>query len=107
MSACRRQPRVLLVESPTSEGFTPSIFVPVPEGSVQDKLNLLAAHASQTGLDSLVDPAAVAAQLRYRGFQARTRHAEAFMSNRFLWEPVCHPDFGRSGQPFSDPWRSR
>ena len=93
MSACRRQPRVLLFESPTSEGFAPSIFIPVPEESVEVKLRLLAAHASQTGFNSLVDPSAVAAALRYRGFQARTRHAEAFMTCRFVWDP-CFPGDG-------------
>jgi hypothetical protein len=36
--------------------------------------------------NQLVDLDAVTAQARFRGFQARLRHAEAFETERFAWD---------------------
>jgi hypothetical protein len=33
-----------------------------------------------------VDLDAITAQARFRGFQGRVQHAEAFESNRFVWD---------------------
>ncbi|MFD2415193.1 PIG-L deacetylase family protein [Amycolatopsis pigmentata] len=85
LSASRRATRVLLYESPTSNGFTPSFFVDI-EGLVEAKQDLVRAHMSQVLKNGLVDLEALEAQARYHGFRARIRHAEAFECQRFLWE---------------------
>jgi LmbE family N-acetylglucosaminyl deacetylase len=84
-AAARRTQRVLCYESPTSLGFSPTLFVDV-DGLVEAKLGLLRAHLSQVMKNGLVDLEAVEAQARFRGFQARVRHAEAFEATRFVWD---------------------
>jgi LmbE family N-acetylglucosaminyl deacetylase len=87
LAAARRLSRVLGYESPTSQGFTPSLYVDVT-GLLERKLDLLRAHFSQVLKNGLVDLAAVEAQARYHGFNARISHAEAFESHRFVWDLV-------------------
>ena len=84
-AAARRTQRVLCYESPTSLGFSPTHFVDVG-GLVEAKLGLIRAHLSQVMKNGLVDLEAVEAQARFRGFQARVRHAEAFEATRFVWD---------------------
>ena len=84
-SASRRARRVLMYESPTSVAFQPMIFIDIG-AFVEAKLGLLRTHLSQVLKNGLVDLEAVEAQARYHGFRARVRHAEAFASERFLWE---------------------
>jgi LmbE family N-acetylglucosaminyl deacetylase len=88
-AASRKTQRVLAYESPTSLGFSPTHFVDV-EGLVEAKLNLIRVHLSQVMKNGLVDLEAVEAQTRFRGFQARVRHAEAFVASRFLWDISSH-----------------
>jgi len=85
LSASRRASRVLMYESPTSVTFEPTIFIDIGM-FVEAKLDLLRAHVSQVLKNGLVDLEAVEAQARYYGFRARVRYAEAFASERFLWE---------------------
>ncbi len=85
LAACRRVSRVLLYESPTSQGFLPAVYVDVDD-LVDGKCELINAHVSQVLRNGLVDCDAVKAQARYRGFQARTRMAEAFEADRFVWD---------------------
>jgi LmbE family N-acetylglucosaminyl deacetylase len=85
LSASRRASRVLMYESPTSVMFEPTIFIDIGM-FVEAKLDLLRAHVSQVLKNGLVDLEAVQAQARYYGFRARVRYAEAFASERFLWE---------------------
>lgn len=84
-AACRRLSRVLMYEAPTTLGFAPNLFVDVAP-FVEGKLTALRAHVSQVLKNGLVDLEAIEAQARYRGFQARIRHAEAFEADRFVWE---------------------
>lgn len=84
-AAARKAQRVLCYESPTSLRFSPTHFVDV-EGLVEAKLGLIRAHLSQVMKNGLVDMEAVEAQARFRGFQARVRHAEAFEATRFVWD---------------------
>jgi len=84
-AAARRTQRLLCYESPTSLGFSPTHFVNV-DGLVEAKLGLIRAHLSQVMKNGLVDLEAVEAQARFRGFQARVRHAEAFEATRFVWD---------------------
>ena len=85
LAATRRASRVLLYEAPTSQGFLPTVSVDVA-GLIEPKVNLLRAHVSQVLKNGLVDLEAIEAAARYRGFQARVRHAEAFVAERFLWD---------------------
>lgn len=97
LAATRRASRVLLFESPTSVSFTPVIYVDIAT-LVEAKIDLLRAHMSQVLKNGLVDLDALEAQARYHGFRARVRHAEAFESERFLWElPVSAPAVPTAG----------
>ena len=87
LSAARRLCRVLMYEAPTSQGFQPALYVDV-EGLVENKVNVLRAHVSQVLKNGLVDLEAIEALARYRGFQARIRNAEAFETERFVWDLV-------------------
>jgi LmbE family N-acetylglucosaminyl deacetylase len=91
LAACRRLSTVLMYESPTSLGFSPTVFVDA-HGLVEAKLNLLRAHVSQVLKNGLVDLEAVESQARYRGFQARVRNAEGFAVDRIRWEPAPGAD---------------
>jgi LmbE family N-acetylglucosaminyl deacetylase len=104
LSAARRASRVLLYESPTSNGFTPSFFVDI-DGLVEAKQDLVRAHMSQVLKNGLVDLEALEAQARYHGFRARVRHAEAFECQRFLWEFSAaerFPPAGEKESPYRD-----
>lgn len=85
LAAARRARRVLMYESPTSVTFEPVIYIDIAT-FVEAKLDLLRAHMSQVLKNGLVDLEALEALARYRGFRARVRNAEAFESERFLWE---------------------
>lgn len=85
LAATRRARRVLLFEAPTSVNFQPVVYVDIAT-LVEAKLDLLRAHMSQVLKNGLVDLEALEAQARYHGFRARIRHAEAFESERFVWE---------------------
>lgn len=89
LAAARRATSVLQYESPSTIGFTPTIFVDV-EGFVEGKLALLRAHASQVQRNGLVDLEAIEAQARYRGFNARLRHAEGFVCERMQFDLGVH-----------------
>jgi LmbE family N-acetylglucosaminyl deacetylase len=83
LAAARKLSRVLLYESPTCQGFAPTVYVDVA-GQVEAKLDLVRAHMSQVLKNGIVDLEAIEAQARYRGFQARVRWAEAFETERLV-----------------------
>lgn len=85
ISAARHVSCLLMYEAPSSRGFSPSLYIDV-NGHVEDKLEVLRAHTSQVKSSRLVDLEAIEAQARYRGFQSRTRFAEAFEVERFVWD---------------------
>jgi LmbE family N-acetylglucosaminyl deacetylase len=85
LAAGRHVSRILMYETPSSLGFTPTVFVDAAD-HLPGKLKALRAHVSQVLQNDLVDLDAVAAQARYRGFQARLRHAEGFETERFAWD---------------------
>ena len=76
-----------MYEAPTSKQFVPSFFVDITE-FLESKLASIRAHVSQVQKNRLVDLEAVAAQARYRGFEARIghRYAEGFAVDRFVWD---------------------
>ena len=86
LSATRYIPNFLFYEGPTSQNFTPNVYVDIST-ILETKMALLRAHASQmtkTHIEetSIIDMAMSAAT--FRGIQARVRHAEGFVSQRLL-----------------------
>ena len=84
-AAARRIGSVLCYETPSSQGFEPNVFVEIDD-VLDAKLAALRAHWSQVLRSGPVDLEAITAQARFRGFQGRVQHAEAFESNRFVWD---------------------
>ncbi|MFC1629317.1 PIG-L deacetylase family protein [Gemmatimonadota bacterium] len=86
LSATRYIPNFLFYEGPTSQGFTPNVYVDIT-GVLEEKTELLRIHASQmtkTHIEetSIIDMAM--SNATFRGIQARVRHAEGFTSQRLL-----------------------
>jgi LmbE family N-acetylglucosaminyl deacetylase len=89
LAAARRIATVLLYETPSSQGFEPNVFVGIDD-TLEGKLAALHAHRSQLLRHGPVELEAIGAQARFRGFQGRVHHAEAFEAARFAWhlDPV-------------------
>lgn len=85
LAAARGASRVLMYETPSTRRFAPTVFVDAA-AHLEGKLAALRAHMSQVLKNRMVDLDAVRAQARYRGFQARLRHAEGFETDRFTWD---------------------
>ena len=85
LAAARCSSRILMYETPSTVGFAPTVFTDAAP-HLEGKLAALRAHMSQVLKNRLVDLEAVEAQARYRGFQARLRHAEGFETDRFTWD---------------------
>ncbi|MBI4536532.1 MAG: PIG-L family deacetylase [candidate division NC10 bacterium] len=86
VTATRYTRNVLFYEGPTTQNFSPSVFVDV-DGQLPTKIAALEAHASQvtkTNIEglSIVDFARASAQ--FRGIQGRVRNAEAFVPLRLF-----------------------
>jgi LmbE family N-acetylglucosaminyl deacetylase len=77
---------VLFFEGPTSQNFSPSVFVDV-DGILEDKIAALQAHASQvtkTNIEGLTIADIARASAHFRGIQGRVRNAEAFVPLRLF-----------------------
>ena len=85
LAAARRMQAVLYYETPSSQDFDPTVFVEI-DGVLDRKLEALNAHRSQILRRGPVEVEAVQAVARFRGFQARAVHAEAFETPRFVWD---------------------
>ena len=86
ITATRYTRNVLFYEGPTTQDFTPAVFVSISD-SMERKIEALEAHASQVrktniGDLSIVELAEAAAL--FRGTQARVKHAEGFMPLRLF-----------------------
>ncbi|WP_441250768.1 PIG-L deacetylase family protein [Kitasatospora sp. McL0602] len=85
VSAARNIEQVLLFEGPSSQNFQPHVYSNIT-GFTEDKLEALRAHGSQVEGSRKVDPDAVAALARVRGFQAGVPEAEGFVARRFVFD---------------------
>ena len=83
MGACRAVQQVLCYDSPSSIGFSPSVFVDISE-TLPQKLAALQVHATQVLGSSMASESLVQTQAGYRGFQARCGAAEGFDPVRFV-----------------------
>jgi LmbE family N-acetylglucosaminyl deacetylase len=81
--AARHAKNVLCYDSPSSIGFSPSVFVDISD-TLEKKLAALECHSSQVAHSSMCSTELVRTQAGYRGFQARTAAAEGFMPHRML-----------------------
>lgn len=86
VSATRYIKNVLFYEVPTTQNFTPTVFIDIND-ELEDKITCLEAHASQvmkTNIEglSIVDIARSAAN--FRGIQGRVSTAEGFIPLRLF-----------------------
>ena len=86
ITATRYTRNVLFYEGPTTQNFSPSVFVDI-DTVLDDKIASLQAHASQVGKTnieglSIVDIARSSAH--FRGIQGRVRNAEGFAPLRLF-----------------------
>ena len=85
LAAGRRLSSVLQFETPSSQGFEPTVYVDIAD-TFEEKLNALRSHLSQVLRQGPVDLEALEAQARFRGSQGRVRYAEAFEATRLGWD---------------------
>ena len=86
VTATRYTRNVLFYEGPTTQNFTPTVFVAINE-AIDRKIEALKAHASQvkkTNIGDLNIIELAEATALFRGTQARTKHAEGFSPLRLF-----------------------
>ena len=86
ISATRYIQNVLFYEGPTTQNFTPNVFVDITK-VFDKKLECLNAHASQvskTNIEGLSIIEAAKSAAHFRGIQGRVSFAEAFHSLRLF-----------------------
>ena len=86
MSATRYIRNVLFYEGPTTQNFTPHVFVDIAD-TLEKKLQALKAHRSQvmkTNIEDLSIVEVARSSANFRGIQGRVKYAEAFHSLRLF-----------------------
>ncbi len=93
VTATRYTRNVLFYETPTTQNFSPTVYVDI-DGLLEDKIRCLQAHASQvekTNVEGLSILEVARASAHFRGLQGRVRSAEAFVPLRLFINVA--PDF--------------
>jgi LmbE family N-acetylglucosaminyl deacetylase len=86
ITATRYTRNVLFFEGPTTQSFSPSVFVDI-DACLEAKIASLEAHASQvtkTNIEGLSILDLARSSAHFRGIQGRARNAEAFVSLRLF-----------------------
>ncbi len=86
ISATRYIRNVLLYEVPTTQNFSPNVFVNI-EDVLKEKLAALQAHNSQvlkTNIEDLPITEIAKSSANFRGIQGRVKYAEGFISVRLF-----------------------
>ncbi len=86
MSATRNLRNVLFYEGPTTQNFTPHVFVDIMD-TIERKILALQAHLSQvskTNIENLNIVEIAESSANFRGIQGRIKYAEAFSSLRLF-----------------------
>ena len=86
ITATRYTRNVLFFEGPTTQNFSPSVFVDI-DTILEDKIAALQAHASQvhkTNIEGLTILDVARASAHFRGIQGRVRNAEGFIPLRLF-----------------------
>src|SRR5712691_8664519 len=84
--ATRYTRNVLFYETPTTQNFSPTVYVDI-DGLLEDKVRSLEAHASQvqkTNVEGLSILEVARSSAHFRGIQGRVRAAEAFVPLRLF-----------------------
>jgi LmbE family N-acetylglucosaminyl deacetylase len=86
MTATRYIRNVMFYEGPTTQNFTPHVFVDISE-TLERKISALKAHQSQvskTNIENLTIIELARSSANFRGIQGRVRYAEAFFPLRLF-----------------------
>ena len=86
MSATRYIRNVLFYEGPTTQNFSPQVFVDIAD-TLEKKIGALKAHRSQvmkTNIEDLSISEIARSSANFRGIQGRVKYAEAFQALRLF-----------------------
>jgi LmbE family N-acetylglucosaminyl deacetylase len=86
ITATRYTRNVLFYEGPTTQNFSPNVFVDIA-GVLEDKIAALQAHKSQvtkTNIEGMSILDIVQSSAHFRGIQGRVKNAEAFVPLRLF-----------------------
>ncbi len=86
ITATRYTKNVLFYEGPTTQNFSPTVFVDI-DSVLNEKVKALEAHASQakkTNIEGLSITDVVRSAAHFRGIQGRIKNAEAFQPLRLF-----------------------
>jgi LmbE family N-acetylglucosaminyl deacetylase len=86
ITATRYTKNVLFYEGPTTQNFSPTVFVDIDE-VLEDKIASIRAHASQvakTNIEGLSIVDIIRSAAHFRGIQGRVRNAEGFIPLRLF-----------------------
>jgi len=86
ISATRYIKNVMFFEGPTTQNFTPNVYVDISE-ALDTKIDALTAHHSQMEKTNIEDMSIVElarSTANFRGIQGRVKYAEAFTSLRLF-----------------------
>ena len=86
VSATRYIKNVLFYEGPTTQNFSPQVFIDISE-TLEQKVAALKAHRSQIGRTNIEDLTIVElarSSANFRGIQGRVKYAEAFQALRLF-----------------------
>jgi LmbE family N-acetylglucosaminyl deacetylase len=86
VSATRYVKNVLFYEGPTTQQFSPNVFVDINE-TMEDKIAMLLAHHSQvtkTNIEGLSIADIARSTAVFRGIQGRVHYAEGFIPLRYF-----------------------
>lgn len=91
ITAARYINNLLFYETPTSIDFLPNIYFDIGD-VIKYKEKLLKSHASQVNKTRVRDLSIIESAYStavFRGYQARVKYAEAFLSERLLLNMLC------------------
>jgi len=86
VTATRYTKNVLFYEGPTTQSFSPTVFVDI-DAVLNDKVQALCAHESQvrkTNIEGLTIVDIIRSSAHFRGIQGRVRNAEGFVPLRLF-----------------------
>ncbi|MBI4400207.1 MAG: PIG-L family deacetylase [Nitrospirae bacterium] len=86
VTATRYTKNVLFYEGPTTQNFSPTVFVDI-DSVLEDKIDALRAHASQvkkTNIEGLSIVDIIRSSAHFRGIQGRVKNAEGFVPLRLF-----------------------
>lgn len=86
MTATRYTKNVMFYEGPTTQNFSPTVFVDI-DTVLEDKIQALRAHTSQvkkTNIEGLTILDIIRSSAHFRGIQGRVKNAEGFVPLRLF-----------------------